>query len=145
MKLKKIDITKFKPVSKASYMNPEEKRQSLMKPKDKERVDKGKAIGAGKEAELQDLCEAHLVKLGIHFFHIPAASYKARGANVLAGIPDLLMFTKGENIDNHCLLVELKTKVGKQNPKQIKWSKETNVHVIRSFEGFKQLIEEWTK
>jgi len=102
-------------------------------------------IGAGKEAELQGLCEAYLTKLGIWYFHIPAASYKARGANVLAGIPDLLIFKKDNQINNNCLLVELKTKVGKTNLKQKKWEKQTNVHVIRSFEGFKELITEWVK
>ena len=137
----KVDVTKLKLITRDSMQTPEEKRQSLQKPKHRARIEK--AIGAGKEAELQDLCEGYLTIKGIWFFHIPAASYKARGANVLAGIPDLLIFKKDNDTNNNCLLVELKTKVGKPNPKQKKWAKETNVHLIRSFEGFKDLIKEW--
>jgi len=141
--LKKINTKNLKKV----YQTAGEKRASLQKPKDKAKIEK--AIGAGKENELQDICEAYLALKGIFYLHIPASSYKTRGRNVLSGVPDLLIFKKEyinnvPCVDNSCLLVELKTKVGKQNPKQMKWAKETIVHVIRSFDGFKELVNEWS-
>ena len=140
----KIDLNRVKKVE----LTPSQIQDSLRKPKDRVKVEK--AIGAGKEAMLQDLCESHLVRKGIFYLHIPQSSYRGRGRNVLAGVPDLLIFKKEyiDNIpcvDNSCLLVELKTKVGKQNPKQRKWAKETVVHVIKSFAGFKELLTEWSE
>ena len=128
-------------------MTPEEKRQSLQKPKHKEKMSKG--VKSGTEDKLQEACEAYLTLKGIWYFHIPASSYQARGAKALAGIPDLLIFKKIWKADriladaNSCLLVELKTRVGKRNPKQEKWAKETRVHLIRCFEDFKEIVDKW--
>jgi len=91
--LKKINTKNLKKV----YQTAGEKRASLQKPKDKAKIEK--AIGAGKENELQDICEAYLALKGIFYLHIPASSYKTRGRNVLSGVPDLLIFKK-EYINN---------------------------------------------
>jgi len=164
----KIDLSKLKRIDTSSFAHPKPKhtntsikpkkkglkksskaediRRSLQKPKDLEKMRKG--VAPGTEAQLQDQCEAYLTIKGIWYFHIPASTYQSRGANVLAGIPDLLIFKKEwmDNkpcIDNSCLLVELKTRTGKRGPKQEKWAKECVVHLIRNFDDFKELIDEW--
>lgn len=140
---------------------PSEIRNSLQKPKDREKL--VKAMKGETEDTLQGLCEGYLTVLGIWYLRIPSEVYalcdrystvdvkvKRAISENLAGVPDLLIF-KREFVgppdlvcqDNSCLLVELKTKKGTLSPRQKKWRKETIVHVPRNFEHFKELIDRW--
>jgi len=142
-------------------LTPSEKRDSLRKPKDREKLEK--ALKGQTEDTLQGLCEGYLTLLGIWYLRIPSEVYslcdRNSGVDIrakraisenLAGVPDLLIFKKEfvapHNLtcqDNSCLLVELKTKKGRLSPRQRKWRKETIVHVPRSFERFKEIIDKW--
>jgi len=142
-------------------LSPGAKRNSLQKPKDREKLEK--ALKGLNEKDLQALCEGYLTLLGIWYLRIPNEVYalcsphsqvSERTRRVisenLAGVPDLLIFKKDfiepnemPCIDNSCLLVELKSKKGKLSPRQKLWHKYLVVHVPRSFESFKTLIDSW--
>lgn len=108
------------------------------------------------EDELQDKCESYLNLRGIRYIRIPNAVYsiifgignalhiglKRMLAQALGGIPDLVILAPLSRF-NACLLVELKTKKGKVRQSQRNWAKGLNVEVIREFEDFKKLVEEW--
>lgn len=100
-----------------------------------------------KEAEsiLQKECEEHLKSLGIFYFHIPEWVYEIkRIAHIFLGWPDLFIIKKLEGRTfNSLLCVELKIKNKKPRQGQINWAKYVIVHVIRSIEDFKELIEEF--
>jgi len=138
----KVDTKKLKKIPTAGEI-----RNSLQKPKYKDKITN--AVKSGTEDVLQKQCEAYLTIKGIWYLHIPASVYQSGKAQSIAGVPDLLIFKKEwispktPDLHNSCLLVELKTVIGKRNPKQVKWAKETNVNLIRSVEDFISLVNEW--
>ena len=85
-------------------------------------------------------------------FHVPnggsrvkreAVVFKAIG--VVAGVPDLILIHQNKTYG-----IELKTKTGKVSDKQIKvheaWKKQgIDTYIVRSFEEFKELIENIVK
>ena len=115
------------------------------------------------EAQIQDYCEQYLNKKGIPFLHIPDAVYescsrfsplseikKVQISAYLKGVPDLMIFkhVKYDQYspnDNNCLIVELKSEKGRLSQGQQNWNTGLKVHVIKSFEAFKDLVDEWSK
>lgn len=75
---------------------------------------------------------------------IVAAKLKAEG--VTAGVADLLLLIP--NATHHGLCIEMKTEKGRQSDKQKEWQalieeKGYRYEVVRTFEEFTQLIEEY--
>ena len=63
-------------------------------------------------------------------------------AKILRGVPDLIVFKKGEKF-NQALLLELKAKQGSLRQGQKNWTKNLNLHVKRDFESVEKLLEEF--
>lgn len=70
---------------------------------------------------------------------IEATQLKASG--LLAGIPDCIFMWKGKGYG-----IEFKTDTGRLSPAQVKvhekWQGHAEVYVVRSFDAFKELIEQ---
>lgn len=107
------------------------------------------------ESSLQRICEEYLEIMQLLYIRIPTKVYeqtvksKARGlaTKYLKGIPDLIVFMRGSDGDlgNSSLHIELKTEKGRLSPAQRQWGKRVILHVVRSFDEFKSLIENWLK
>lgn len=75
---------------------------------------------------------------------ITAAKMKAEG--VVAGVADLELSIP--NATHHALFIEMKTEKGRQSEKQREWEKVATrfgyrYEIVRSYEAFVQLIEEY--
>jgi len=122
-----------------------------------------------KEAELQGLCEQYLDLKGAEYVHWPDNlnsllfspvfhHYLAKNQSLYRalqkvkktisrywlGFPDLAIFSPNE-IDNHCLLIELKTKTGQLSGGQKRFHRHHRVHICRTFEEFRETYENWLK
>jgi hypothetical protein len=105
------------------------------------------------EAELQDKVEDILLDLDLQYVHIPGnlqrylrtrapAHIAAEASRAFKGMPDLLIFSKHEEY-NVCLLLELKTEIGKLSQSQRDWSKGLNLHVAYGIEEAKNILSEF--
>lgn len=113
----------------------------------------GKDADEGPEKLLQEHCEAYLDLMGLRYTHVPenlqrylrqqAPPHIARFASeAFKGVPDLLIFDKLDAEETNTMLaVELKSKTGTLSQGQKNWHKGLNVHIIRSFDTFKELIK----
>jgi hypothetical protein len=106
------------------------------------------------ESHLQSQCEEYLRLMRIDFIHIPASVYKLaatgtggerRAAHDLHGFPDLMIFKPhmAEAGQNDALFVELKNSKGKLSQGQKTLARHLNIVVIRSFDDFVKLVNEW--
>lgn len=111
-----------------------------------------------KEIDLQRQCEQYLQLVKVPFIRIPDQVYKSIFGNThtppylkrlvsqfLKGLPDLIVMKKQD--DKHCLAIciELKTSKGKLSQGQKNFAKELPLIVIRNFDDFVKLIEEFMK
>ena len=105
------------------------------------------------EAELQDKVEDVLTDLGLQYVHIPGnlqnylrgrapAHIAALASRAFKGMPDLLIFDKSGEY-NVCLLLELKTEIGRLSQSQVNWSKGLNLHVAYGYEEAEKIIKEF--
>ena len=64
-------------------------------------------------------------------------------SSMIKGVPDLTILHR----DGRYMCVELKTENGKLSLGQKQWKRGVgdNYHVIRSFDDFKTLIDDWSK
>ena len=108
----------------------------------------------GKEKHLQKMCESYLKVCGLRYLHVPdnMLAYLACKAPMwiktivsrsLRGVPDLMIFKADK-----CLLVELKNSKGKESQGQKSWRsgynvQDVDVKLVRSFEAFKKLVDEF--
>lgn len=108
------------------------------------------------ERVLQVQAERYLAIKGILFTRVPDSLWglvNTRGSvllrslcsKFLAGAPDLMIFGIDREGEAKTLLIELKDEKGKLLPSQIKWHSKTKVHVIRDFEGFRELVDRWVE
>lgn len=109
------------------------------------------------EDSLQSQVESYLAFFPfLRVVHIPKASYRAvkkadtswtqkKAIAKNKGVPDLMIFRENVNsiLDNHALLLELKSKTGKPSPEQIEWHKGTNAQIENDFYEIKAKIDEW--
>lgn len=106
------------------------------------------------EREIQIQVESYLDRLGIMYVRIPDSLWsfvntkgsmvlKVQCSKFLAGAPDLMIFGVSKDGEAKTLLIELKDAKGKLLPSQEKWHKGTKVHVCRSFDESRALIDEW--
>lgn len=100
---------------------------------------------AKNEHELQEACESYLRENKIYFVHVPDAAYKnRRSGHSLLGVPDLIILAPNPSDKfNRCLLVELKAKSGTIGTGQARVARTVNVHEIRSFLAFKDLVNDF--
>lgn len=102
-----------------------------------------------RERDLQKLCEQYLESRGLRYIRVPDSLWafvmtskvapiwlRAFCSKHLAGIPDLVIL-KGSK----ALHVELKTEKGKASEKQKLWAKDCDVHLVRDFETFRELVD----
>jgi hypothetical protein len=115
------------------------------------RAPTGRVSFQGKEADLQRACEDYLRVMRIRFIRCPDALYKsvfAAGSGVsprvkafistyVRGQPDLVLLSK----DGRFLAVELKVGKGQLSQGQLEWARDIEVHVCRSFDEFKELVD----
>lgn len=105
------------------------------------------------EKILQAQCEKYLELRGLVYIRIPDLFWSMakklfpplkfiQCSKYLAGIPDLVVFRKS-GTENKVLLIELKTITGKLSKSQIKFHSKLNVLVIRDFESFRRLIDDF--
>jgi len=112
----------------------------------------GRVSYYGNEAGLQSACEDYLRVLRLRFIRCPDALYKYvfGDSNVsprmkafismyVKGQPDLCILSK----DGRYLSVELKVGKGKMSQGQLEWARDIKVHVVRSFDEFKALVDEF--
>jgi len=107
----------------------------------------------GKERDLQSMCEQYLELNRIMYFHLPDHLMQYFFGPAIHNIPieirrevkeylvdwmDLIMFDKGRY-----LAVELKTATGKLTRGQKIRLDALGGHVIRSFDDFKKLVDDW--
>jgi len=115
------------------------------RPKDKE------GAWEGKEKDLQKLCEGYIKQFGVYYIHIPddllhylrfkAPAWIAKSSSLaFKGLPDLIILNK-----NKVLCVELKTKNGKLSRGQSAFAKKVDVHLIRSFDDFRLIFDNFLK
>lgn len=103
------------------------------------------------EAQIQAACVTWLWNTypqtrGLFFAVNNNSEHVARAMNrkavgLVAGVSDTIFLWKGT-----AYLIEFKTPTGKQSPKQKEWEAKVNeagfdYRIVRSLEGFKQLIE----
>lgn len=113
--------------------------------------------GAKKENHLQVACEEYLSLKNIKYIHIPNCVYhlifgtnylskrlKQRARRLLSGVPDLLIFLP-EGKFGRVLLIELKSKKGQARTSQKRWARSMNVYLVKSFEGFQKILNEFIK
>lgn len=115
-----------------------------------------KPVGIPEEC-IQNAVEDYLEIKGIKFLHIPDVVYrmcahtsrtpiwdKKKISQYLSGVPDIIAFKKvTDNIDNDCLLLELKRLNGKPRQKQKNWGAGLNVHYPDSVDSAIKIINEW--
>ena len=110
----------------------------------------------GKECEIEKMCESYLKLKRLRHIHIPDNMLrylkseapiwiKSIVSNAFKGIPDLLIFKGSKS-----LLIELKTAKGKESQGQKDWRssykiQDVTVHLVRDFETFKELVDEFDK
>lgn len=106
------------------------------------------------EAEIQESAEKYLNLIGVDWFHLPqqvmnsAFRYRtmdggelwaARNASArLKGFPDLILFYMG-----FYKAIELKSRDGVVSAHQWKWLKRLDGVECRSFDEFRQTVDEW--
>lgn len=108
-----------------------------------------------KESELQEMCEQYLDAHSLLYFRLPDALMKmlfgygrvkmplwVRGVakRFLAGWPDLIVFKDGRYV-----AIELKSEIGKLSHEQGRKLRLLGGHVVRSFEEFRAIVDEWVK
>lgn len=112
----------------------------------------------GNESDLQNLCEGYLLHFPqIAIIRIPDVVYEAIFSNsnlpvwikklvskYLKGLPDLVLL-KQDGLTTKALCIELKTEKGKQSQGQKKFGNIVRVHIVRSFEVFIKLIDEFNR
>jgi hypothetical protein len=96
------------------------------------------------EKEFQKECHKYLRKVGLRYLHLSEDTYMNTGGHY-KGVPDLLIF-KGDK----SLLIELKKHDGKESQGQKTWRNgndvhEVTVHLVRSWELFKELVDGFLK
>ena len=127
------------------------KQDQLTRPRQRQKADKGK------EAELQRKCEEYLKLKRIPFIRVPDAVYKVIFANqhlpihhrtliasFIKGLPDLTIFRKADPY-NIALCIELKSAKGKLTHHQKHWADQVTTVVVRSFDEFIRVVEEFEK
>lgn len=104
------------------------------------------------EAVIQDLTEQYLRRLGVAYFRIPNAAYRAifagnasigtkrEAAEYLRGFPDLLILSEGRFLG-----LELKRDGGKLRASQRIWRDSIGTKVAESFEAARVAIDEFLK
>lgn len=100
------------------------------------------------EKVFQQICEAHLLRLGIMYLHLTTHVCRMIGGKFhtiaiggMTGYPDLIVFIPKGSV----LLVELKTEKGKLTDEQkiifpALESAGYPVHIVRDLQAFKDLI-----
>lgn len=106
--------------------------------------------GFDKEADLQKICERYLNLEGLFYIRLPDSLWrsfmasnapiycKKEASDCLSGLPDLIVLHKGKFI-----AFELKSKNGKMSKKQRDVQAVIGTHEIRTFEEFKELVDEF--
>ena len=116
------------------------------------------------EAALQNTCEDYLKWMQIRFVRCPNALYKAVfGPNsgvspatkklissFITGQPDLILLAPHKDtplpcVEARALCIELKVGKGKQSQGQLEWARDVPVHVVRSFDEFKELVDDFNR
>ena len=94
-------------------------------------------------------------QLRLNLFAVPNGARRSRWERMekkhegmTAGVADLLLLVP--NATHHGLAIEMKTKTGRQQPSQKEWQQAAEAQgyryeVVRSFEEFKNLINEYLK
>ena len=132
----------------------------MMFPKQKKRNGKryskpASAKATMSEEELQDKVEDLLTYYGLQYVHVPGnlqrylrtrapAHIAAEASRAFKGMPDLLVFSADGDY-NVCLLLELKTEIGKLSQSQKDWSNGLNLSVAYGFEEAKEILEKFVK
>ena len=109
-----------------------------------------------KERDIQILAESYLDILGMLYVRVPdslwafvkkSMNFRLLGlcSKFLSGMPDLVIFGFDENGNSKVLLIEIKTQKGILLDSQKKWHTKTKVHVCRSFEEIKDLVDFFIK
>lgn len=128
--------------------------QTGRKPKEPKRKT---SLPGQSEKDLQRMCEELVKVYGLANVRIPDSAYKAIFANrnvdqfsrihiamFLKGLPDLIIL-KPDGDYNKALCVELKVGTNKLSQGQLKFASKANVHLIKRFEDFEQLLKEFLK
>jgi hypothetical protein len=137
---------------KLMYSKGDQVRKSNLK----ERVKKEFRDFKGSERELNDLCEEYLEACGLTYIRVPDAIYKAifgfGGDSIpifikklissfIKGIPDFTVL-----MDNgKYVCIELKVGRNDLSQGQKKFAEKVKVHVVRSYEEFKKIIDDVEK
>lgn len=113
----------------------------------------------GRESDLQRACEQVLDLLGITYIRLPDSLYRSIFANKrisahikkeiarsIKGLPDIIILLPDED-EIYCkaCCIELKTKSGKLTQGQKNFAKRLPVIVVRSFEQFQQVVNDFVK
>ena len=111
------------------------------------------------ESEIQQACvkwfRLQYPKHKLNLFAVGNGGARSRteaaimnGEGVTAGVADLLLLVPNDT--HHGLAIEMKTMTGRQQPSQKEWQqaveeKGYRYEIVRSFDQFKDLIEEYIK
>lgn len=106
-----------------------------------------------RERDLQKLCEAYLDSRGLRYIRVPDSLWafvmtskaapvwlKAFASKFLAGMPDLVILA-----GDRALHVELKAAKGKESEKQKRWAKDCSVRLVKDFDTFMGLVDEFKR
>ena len=107
------------------------------------------------ESQLQKMCEEYLDLINLTYIRLPSSilsavfgkqstmPFKMRQfmSSIVKGVADLTIL----HPNGYYLCVELKTETGKLSQAQKNWGKPLgkNYQVVRSFDEFKELIDQW--
>ena len=121
-------------------------------------IEYGDTADKDSEHHLQIKCEEYLQLRNIPSIRIPDVAYRAIFANTgisknlkeiissfLKGVPDIVILKPEPDGTNKALCVELKSAMGKASQGQKHFAKKVNVYIIRSFDDFVKLVEEFLK
>lgn len=116
------------------------------------------------EASLQRQAESYLDHLYLEYYRVPDGVYKllfggkdgkyfieipehirSLFSSFFKGVPDLTIFKNSDFPECRALRIEFKTKTGKQTQSQKKRAAKAHVVVVRSFDHFKQLVDDFIK
>jgi len=118
----------------------------------------------GPEGQLEEMCENYLEVLRLRYIRIPDSAYfhlfgpqskippwiQKLLSKALKGVPDLLIFAPHKDtplpcVEARALCIELKVGKGKQSQGQLEWARDVPVHVVRSFDEFKELVDDFNR
>ncbi|MCK5020650.1 MAG: hypothetical protein KAS32_26760 [Candidatus Peribacteraceae bacterium] len=62
----------------------------------------------------------------------------------LTGFPDIAIFKPGKDgLSSLCLMIELKSEIGQLHGRQKNWANKATIHLCRTFEEFRELVDKF--